>query len=102
MAAPAPSAGVAPAGGAEGPAAAAPAGGPQLSPDNYIGCLLSLTSKSDIRYEGVLYTMDTKEATIALQDGMRRLAKARCGSTLSWPRVLLFAWLLCFESTVLI
>ena len=34
----------------------------------YIGSRISLISKSDIRYEGVLYTIDTVESNIALQN----------------------------------
>lgn len=34
----------------------------------YIGSRISLTSKSAIRYEGTLYTIDTSEATVALKD----------------------------------
>jgi len=33
---------------------------------SFIGCKISLISKSEIRYEGILYTIDTKESTIAL------------------------------------
>ncbi|KAH7332391.1 hypothetical protein KP509_20G085100 [Ceratopteris richardii] len=36
--------------------------------DAYIGSLISLTSKSEIRYEGILYTIDTANLNIALQD----------------------------------
>lgn len=36
--------------------------------DSYIGSLISLTSKSEIRYEGILFTIDTQNSNIALQD----------------------------------
>lgn len=35
----------------------------------YIGSRISLISKSEIRYEGILYSIDTKELTVALQNG---------------------------------
>eukprot|EP00250_Pteridium_aquilinum_P009120 c18453_g1_i1 orf=616-2037(-) len=38
------------------------------SPDAYIGSLISLTSKSEIRYEGVLFTLDAETSTIVLKD----------------------------------
>ena len=35
----------------------------------FLGCKISLISKSEIRYEGILYTIDPKESTIALAKG---------------------------------
>ena len=35
----------------------------------FFGCKISLISKSEIRYEGILYTIDPKESTIALAKG---------------------------------
>ena len=35
----------------------------------YIGSRISLISKSEIRYEGTLYTINTQESTVALQHG---------------------------------
>ena len=35
----------------------------------YIGSLISLISKTGVRYEGTLYTIDMVESTIALQNG---------------------------------
>ena len=38
----------------------------QVAP--FIGSHISLISKSDIRYEGTLYTIDTQESTLALKE----------------------------------
>ena len=35
----------------------------------YLGSRISLISKAEIRYEGILYTVDTVEATVTLARG---------------------------------
>jgi protein LSM14 len=39
--------------------------------NQFIGSKISLVSKSEIRYEGILYALDLQEATISLAKGKR-------------------------------
>lgn len=36
---------------------------------SYIGSKVSIISKAEIRYEGILYHINTQEATLTLKDG---------------------------------
>lgn len=38
--------------------------------ESYIGSLVSITSKYEIRYEGFLYHINSQDSTIGLKDGV--------------------------------
>ncbi len=53
---------------------------PAMETTPYIGASISLVSKAGIRYEGVLFTIDTKESNIALQNGAASAAWRSCAN----------------------
>jgi len=52
---------------------AGPPGGQDASAASFLGALISLTSHSNIRYQGILSNIDAAHATLSLEKGMLSL-----------------------------
>lgn len=44
----------------------------------YLGCRVSLISKADVRYEGILYSIDPDKSEVVLQNGKIEDFKVFC------------------------
>ena len=60
------------------PGSSAPNGGAQqpAGPGQFLGALISLIAKSEIRYQGILAQIDPAESTVSLEQGAIHLPDA--------------------------
>ncbi|RDX72989.1 Decapping 5-like protein, partial [Mucuna pruriens] len=60
------------------------------SEESYIGCFISLISKCEIRYEGVLYFLNIQDSTIGLKNGKFTVnvasSSVKCATKSPYPR----------------